>query len=198
MKILALSDIHGDKDFVREMAEKGSKEAVDLIILAGDIVDKEGNVADLIGPFKKKGLEVAIIPGNHEGLAELGFMVERYGVKNLHGYAIKKGDVGIFGCGYADVGIHQLEESDLFNSLKQAHEQIRNIKKKIMVTHIQPSESILGLGMFPGSPGVRKAIEKFKPDIHICGHVHETQGIEEVIGTTKVINVGKTGKLIEL
>ena len=48
-----------------------------------------------------------------------------------------------------------------------------------------------------GSSGVRKAIEEFKPDIHICGHIHETHGIEELIGTTKVINVGKTGRIIE-
>ena len=67
-----------------------------------------------------------------------------------------------------------------------------------MVTHIQPNESIIGLGMFPGSSGVRKAIEEFNPDFHICGHIHETHGIEEVIGKTKVINVGKTGRIIEL
>ena len=42
------------------------------------------------------------------------------------------------------------------------------------------------------------AIEEFKPEIHICGHIHETHGIEEKIGSTTVINVGKTGKIIEL
>ena len=46
--------------------------------------------------------------------------------------------------------------------------------------------------------GVRDAILELKPDIHICGHIHETQGIEEIIGKTRVINVGKSGKIIEL
>ena len=198
MKILALSDIHGDRSFVREMAEKGADEKVDLVILAGDLVDHENKLDGIVGPFKAKGLEVAVIPGNHEGLAEIGFLVEKYGVKNLHGYVIKKGDIGIFGCGYADAGIHQLNEEDFFKTLKKGHESLEGIKKRIMVTHIQPSDSILGIGVWPGSTGVRKAIEEFKPDLHLCGHIHESEGIEEVIGKTKVINVGKRGKIIEL
>ena len=52
--------------------------------------------------------------------------------------------------------------------------------------------------IFPGSEGVRKAIETFKPDILLCSHVHEAEGIEEMIGKTKVINVGKRGKIIEV
>ncbi|PIN73189.1 hypothetical protein COV20_03075 [Candidatus Woesearchaeota archaeon CG10_big_fil_rev_8_21_14_0_10_45_16] len=197
MKILALSDVHGDRSFIREMAEKGLKEKVDLVILAGDLVDHDGDVTGLIGPFKEKGLDVAVLPGNHEGLAEIGFMVEKYGVKNLHGYVMQKGDVGIFGCGYADIGLHQLEDHEFFETLKQAHGRLKNVKKKLMVTHVQPNDSMIGLQMW-GSQGVRRAIEEFKPDVHICGHIHETHGIEEMIGKTRVINVGKTGKIIEL
>ena len=183
---------------MQEMAEKGAEEKVDLVILAGDLVDHSGNTEGLIGPFKEKGLEVAIIPGNHEGLAEVNFLTEKYDLKNLHGYVIKVGDVGIFGCGYADIGIHQLSEKQFFETLKKAHDSLKDVKKKLMVTHVQPSDSIIGLGIFPGSEGVRKAIEELKPDVHICGHIHETHGIEEMIGSTRVINVGKTGRIIEL
>ncbi|MBI2102908.1 metallophosphoesterase family protein [Candidatus Woesearchaeota archaeon] len=199
MKILALSDVHGDRTFIKQMAEKGAKEKVDLVILAGDLADHAGNVHGLIGPFKEKGLEVAIIPGNHEGMAEIGFLTEKYGIKNLHGYAVKRGDVGIFGCGYADVGVHQLEDEDFFKTLKKAHDSLTGVRKKLMVTHVQPNDSIIGLKM-PGwgSSGVRRAIEELKPNVHICGHIHETHGIEEVIGSTRVINVGKTGRIIEL
>ncbi len=44
MKILALSDVHGDRTFIKQMAEKGAKEKVDLVILAGDLVGYEGSV----------------------------------------------------------------------------------------------------------------------------------------------------------
>ena len=91
-----------------------------------------------------------------------------------------------------------MTDEEFFSTLEQAHESVKDFKKKVMVTHVQPSDSILGLGIFPGSSGVRKAIEEFKPNVHICGHVHETHGVEEIIGKTRVINVGKTGRIIEL
>ena len=199
MKILALSDIHGDRAFVKKMAEKGKKEKVDLVILAGDLVDWEGNIEGIVGPFKEQGLEVAVLPGNHEGMAEIGFIVEKYGVKKLHGYSIKVGDIGIFGCGYGDIFIHQLNEKQFFETLKRARESLKGVKKTLMVTHIEPDNSIISMKI-PGwgSSGVRKAIKELKPNIHICGHVHETEGIEEIIGETRVINVGKKGKIIEL
>jgi uncharacterized protein len=197
MKILALSDIHGDKHLVKEMAERAFQEKVDLVVLAGDLVNDENSVEGIVGPFKAKGLEVGVLPGNHEGMAEIGFLVEKYGAKNLHGYTFKKGDVGIFGCGYSNIGIHQLSEKDVFNTLKKAHDSLTDVKKKIMITHTHPEDSIIGLGMFPGSAGIKKAIDTFNPKIHICGHVHETEGIEEKIGETRVINVGRKGKIFE-
>jgi uncharacterized protein len=198
MKILALSDIHGDQRFMQTMAQKGKAANVDLVILAGDLADDHGNIDGLVGPLKAEGLDVAVLPGNHEGLAKTNFLVKKYDAKSLHGYVIQKGDVGIFGCGYADVGIHQLSEAEFFNTLKQAHEQVKDVKTKIMVSHVQPSDSIIGLGVFPGSTGVRRAVEQFQPQIHICGHIHETHGMQEQIGKTKVLNVGKTGTIIEV
>jgi uncharacterized protein len=198
MRILPISDIHGDRSFARLMAEKADKEKVDLVILAGDIVGHDGSVDGLIGPFKEKGLEVALIPGNHESMVEIDFLVQRYNIRNLHGYVLTKGDVGIFGCGYADVGLNQLNENAFKETLEKTHKMLGDVKKKIMLTHIHPSESILGLGMFEGSSAVRNAIEKFQPDLHICGHIHETHGIEDKIGKTRVINVGKVGKIIDI
>ncbi|MEK6808315.1 MAG: hypothetical protein AABY14_01360, partial [Nanoarchaeota archaeon] len=125
---------------------------------------------------------------------------ELYCVKNIHGYSVKYSDVLLFVCGGANIGLFQLEEGEIYDILKKGYDNIRNIKKKIMVTHVHPSGSKMEKfsAFFPGSSGVRKAIEKFKPDIMLCSHVHEAEGIEEMIGKTKVINVGKKGKIIEL
>lgn len=198
MKILALSDLHGDKFLAQEMAEKAFQEKVDLVLLAGDFVGNDGSVEGIVGPFKTRGLEVGVLPGNHEGMAEIGFLVDKYGAKNLHGYTFKKGEVGIFGCGYGNIGMHQLDEKAIFDTLKKAHDSLKNVKKRIMITHTQPEDSILGLGVFPGSTGISKALRELKPDLHLCGHVHETSGIEEMIGKTRVINVGRKGKIIEI
>ena len=114
--------------------------------------------------------------------------------------AIKSGDIGLFGAGGANIGLFQLSEEELYNLLKTSHEKIKDVKTKIMVTHVHPTGTQMEkfTQFFPGSTGIRKAVEAFKPDILLCSHVHEAEGIEEKIGNTKVINVGKKGKIIDL
>ncbi len=200
MKILAAGDIHGDTSLAKKLAEKAEKEKVDLVILCGDLTFAEQSTSGIVGPFVKKNKKVILIPGNHETLATADFLAELYDVTNLHGYSIKYKDVGFFGCGGANIGIHQLSEKEIFETLKKAHENIKNMKKKIMVTHVHPSETIMEkfTSFFPGSKGLKKAVDTFKPDLLLCSHVHEAEGIEEMLGKTKVINVGKKGKIIEI
>ena len=45
---------------------------------------------------------------------------------------------------------------------------------------------------------MRKAVEKFKPDLLISAHIHEAEGIEDVVGKTRVVQVGRRGKIIEI
>jgi Icc-related predicted phosphoesterase len=77
-------------------------------------------------------------------------------------------------------------------------ELIKNLEKKIMVSHIHAAGTKSELSGVAGSDALRAAIEKFQPDIFLSGHIHEAEGIEEKIGKTKVINVGKRGKIIEI
>ena len=200
LRILAAGDIHGDTSLAERLAEKAEKEKCDLVILCGDLTMMERSTDNIIGPFKKRNEKVLILPGNHETVATADFLAELYGVKNIHGYSVKYGDVGIFGCGGANIGMFRLEEDEIYGLLKKGFDKIKYLKKKIMATHVHPSESKIEKfsDFFPGSPGVKKAIDAFKPDILLCSHVHEAEGIEEKIGNTKVINVGKKGKIIEI
>ena len=68
-----------------------------------------------------------------------------------------------------------------------------------MVTHEHPAGTNMTFGgAISGSKAVKKAIDKFKPDFVLCSHVHEAEGIEEKVGKTKVINVGREGKILEI
>tara|TARA_Y100000034_G_scaffold29323_2_gene35344 strand:- start:9081 stop:9689 length:609 start_codon:yes stop_codon:yes gene_type:complete len=202
MKILAAGDIHGDINLAKSLAERAVKEEVDYVIICGDITYGDMSTTHLIKPFVERNLKVFIIPGNHESIATTGFLSELYGIKNLHGYAISSNNVGVFGAGGAtNVGPAPIvTEEELFGLLDKGHDKIKDLQKKIMVTHMHPSESLMGqLSEFvPPSTAVKKAIDTFKPNILLCSHVHEAEGIEEMIGNTKVINVGKKGKIIEL
>lgn len=204
LKILAIGDLHGDSRQASKLAEKAKKEKVDLVILSGDLTFAEQSIDYLVGPFAKKNLNVLIIPGNHETLATANFLEKLYrpNVKNIHGSGLKFKDIeysiGIFGAGGANIGIFQMSEPEIYSTLKKGFEKVKDAKKKIMITHVHPSDSLMAKlsTLIPGSEGVRKAIEKFQPDIAICSHVHEAEGIEEKIGKTKVINVGRKGKII--
>jgi len=200
LKILAAGDIHGDTDLAQKLAERAKRENCDLVILCGDLTMMEQSTDNIIGPFKKLNEKVLILPGNHETVATADFLAELYGVKNIHGYSVKYKDVGIFGCGGANIGLFQLEEEEIYDLLKKGFDKIKYIKKKIMATHVHPSDSKIEkfTEIFPGSSGVRKAIDKFHPDLLLCSHVHEAEGIEEKIGNTIVINVGRKGKIIEI
>ncbi len=201
MKILAAGDIHGDMNLANKLAKKAEKEKVDLVILCGDLTYAEQSTDNIIGPFVKKKKKVLIIPGNHETVATADFLAELYSIKNLHGYSVKYEDVGIFGCGGANIGpISSLTEKEIFDLLKQGHDKVKYLKKKILVSHVHPSETKMEkLSDFvPGSPGLKKAIDKFKPDVVFCSHVHEAEGLEEKIGKSKIINVGRHGKIIDI
>ncbi len=197
LKVLAASDIHGESAIAKKLANKAQKEKVDLVILCGDITGwAETN--NIIKPFKEKHKPVLIIPGNHDSFATTDFLARMYGVKNIHGYSAVYENIGIFGAGGADLGPGIISEKELFSTLKKAHSSLQGIEKKIMVTHMHPSGSISEFSGFRGSKAIRKAIKQFKPKILLHGHIHEAAGMEQKIENTRVINVGKEGKIIEI
>ncbi len=200
MKILALGDLHGDTVLARQLAEKAEKENADLVIITGDLTHGDRSCENLIGPFREKNRKVLFVPGNHDSPATADFLVRMYGIKNLHGYSARYDDIGIFGCSGVNIGLHSMPEEEIFRHFNSGFEKIKHLKKKIMVSHVHPSDTKMEkfTTIFKGSDGVRKAIDLLQPDIMLCSHVHEAEGIEEVIGKTRVINVGRKGTMLNL
>jgi len=207
LKILAAGDIHGDSRLASQLAERAEKEKVDLVILCGDLTDEDKPTKGIISPFTKKNKKVLLIPGNHDSFATADFLAELYGVKNIHGYSVRYEDVGIFGCSAVNIGMNQLSESEIYELLKKSFDKIKYLNKKIMVTHTPPtstkmeklSHAFIGTkNVDVASKGVEKAVRRFKPDLLLCSHLHEAEGIEERLDKTLVINVGRKGKIIEI
>lgn len=203
MKILAVGCIHGDILKVRKLAERAEKEKVDLVVLCGDLTYADTHSENLIGPFLKKNKRVLFVPGNHDSPETTYFLQDHYKITNLHGYSVSINGIGFFGCGGAPyVGpVMAISEKEIFQNLEKSHEKIKDLNKKIMVTHAHPKGGIgenLAHPIIKPSKSIRKAIDKFKPDILLYGHVHEAQGIEEIIGNTRVINVCKEGVIVNV
>jgi len=195
LKILAASDLHNDTTAVKRLAETAEKEHIDLVVLCGDISFSDSLARGMIRPFLDKGKKVIFVPGNHD-VTVGDIMIEKYNIKSIHGYGLMIDDVGFFGCGGANIGPYYMSESDIWNYISNSFRYVVDAKKKVMVTHVQPDQSTLTI--WPGSKAVRKAIKKFKPDLHICGHIHEAEGLEEKIDGVRSVIVGPKGKIFEI
>ena len=200
MKILAAGCIHSNSTLIESLADQAERENVDLVVLCGDLTYGEQSTDNILGPFVKKGKKVALVPGNHETIATAEFLAKKYGAVNLHGYNLRHENVGFFGCGGANIGVFQLTEDDIFYTLYKAHKGVKDSEKRVMVTHVHPKDSVMERfsELVKGSHGVKKAIDVLRPDVLLCSHVHEASGLEETVGSTRVFNVSKIGKIIEL
>lgn len=197
-KVMAIGCIHGNQNLMERLAKRAKDENIDLIILAGDLTFAERSTENIIGPFAREKKQVLMVPGNHESVATVDFLQDMYSnSKNIHGTSFSNGNLGVFGAGGADIGIHMISEKEIFELLKKGNSEL-NTEKKIMVTHIHPSNTRSEFSGFKGSKGVRKAIDEFQPDIAVFAHIHEASGFEEQIGKTRLINVSRKEKVFEI
>ena len=196
LKILAAGDLHGSSDIAKKLAEKAKKNNVDLVLLLGDIHGALKYSKNLIAPFKKAGQRVVFIPGNWDTTNEANSIRDIYGIKNIDGYYTVYNDVGIVGVGNPDFQLN-LNEKRTFDKIKKNFDKMKT-KKNILISHLHAHGTKAEFSGFLGSKGLRKAIDEFKPDFFLQAHIHEAEGIEEKIGKTKVINVGRKGRIIEV
>lgn len=199
-KIMAVADLHGDSSMAKKLAKKAKEENVDVVILAGDLTWLDSEMKEVVKPFEEVGKEVLLVPGNHETSDTINSIASVYqNAKNIHGYAIQKNNVGIFGAGYdPSSGPFWIDEDELFHHLKKGHSKIKNLDKKILVAHTHHKGSKAEKFGFEGSEALKKALKEFEPDVLISGHIHPAGGLQEKIGKTNVFHVGRKAKIFEI
>lgn len=193
LKILAAGDLHGDVGIAKKLAKKGKREKVDLIVLAGDIHGYCGEGEGILKPFAKAGQKVVFVPGNldfDEDLVDLS----KSG-KNIHNYYVNYKGVGIAGIGSPNWKLN-LKGEDLKNIRKNMSKMKR--EKKILVSHLHAAGTMAEFSGVPGEKVLRDALKEFAPDLLIAAHIHESEGIEDVVGKTRVVQVGRKGTILEI
>lgn len=201
MKFLATGDIHSDKKLIKLIKDKGNLDDIDFIVLIGDISEERNDFAKLLNIFKDK--EIFMVPGNHETKKKLNTLENNYGIHMIGNQPVRiNEDLAFFGSNYLPIGPYGVGEEKIFQNLIDNYEAVKDIKIKIQLSHLPPSDTQISDAspFFPfiaGSDGVRHFLENFKPDFTLVGHIHESSGLEEIVNKTKVINVGKTFKIFE-
>ncbi len=197
-RILLFSDIHGDAKAVERLL---SIEA-DLYIAAGDLSNFARGL-DKMGPLlQSKAGRMYVMPGNHESESDIERFTAAWGLQNFHNRVILAGAYQIAGLGYSNITPFQTPgeyTEDQFTALLAPWGALQ--PPLIVVCHCPPKDTPLdqaGPGKHFGSPAIRKFIDECQPEYFFCGHIHEAEGADAVIGKTKGRNVGKRGYLLEV
>ncbi len=183
MRIFAVADIHN-----RDVG-KLEVEDVDVVIVAGDFTNADG--VDFAKETVKKLEEnfpeakILAVPGNMDVKEVLDFLEEK-GV-SIHGKVVEVNGVKIGGLGGSNITPFrtpfELEENEILAALE-------GLECDIAVIHTPPFgyyDWIAGASV--GSRAVREWMDRKKPKLLICAHIHEYEGTARV-GDTLIVKLG--------
>ena len=172
---------------------------IDLVLILGDITNF--GPLDFVETFINKvtsyDVDVIAIQGN----CDPDGIVNAIGdvTSCLHNNIIEYNEAVLFGYGGSnetpfdtpgEVTDDKISE-DVHDLLSKY--DMEDSKIKILVTHAPPYDTeadVIESGAHVGSHGILDAISKFKPDINLCGHVHEAKSLSKIGDTTDVANPG--------
>jgi hypothetical protein len=202
MKIVVISDLHGDIENLFNYFDKIKELDFDVIVCPGDFTDAntpkgftQEDAAKLI--IKELNLlkkPILAVPGNVDTKGIIR-VLENEGI-SLHGKGKIIGDVGFYGYGGAQTPFEtniEPSEEELGLGLKNAFNEVKNAKYKVQVTHTPPSGTRVDMiqsGLHVGSNAVREAIETYEPLAAISAHIHEARSTDH-IKKTFIINSGR-------
>ena len=195
MKILAFGDLHGSYLKVLDYLNGNN---LDLIIITGDITDfgpaELGE--EILNEISHFNIPLLVIPGNCDPTT-IYSKIENSQAINIHGRSVIIKDIGICGFGGSNPTPFntplEFEEIQIYDEAVKVFKIVSNQKIILFITHAPPygtKTDLLASGVHVGGKSIRKVIEEFQPTLNICGHIHESKGVDE-IGTTQVINPGE-------
>ncbi|MBX7077227.1 MAG: metallophosphoesterase [Methanobacteriaceae archaeon] len=201
MKILTISDIHGKANPNLEKYLENND--IDLVLISGDITDfgPLDFVPEFINSVAATGVDVISIPGNCDPTGICNAINDSDSIC-IHNNLVAYDDVILFGFGGSNPTPFdtpgEFQDPDLYDALKELFAEYEFVANedanvlKILLTHAPPFDTMVDVlpdGNHAGSISLRKIIEEFKPDINLCGHIHEAIAKDE-IGDTIVLNPG--------
>jgi uncharacterized protein len=194
MKILCLSDVHGEGAGLKEILPDASE--VDVVVVAGDLTHLGGyaEAETVLAPLLESGAAIVAVAGNmdREGVRE--WLDEK--AINIHGRGITIGQVGFMGLGGGTPSPFgtpwEISDEEAAGFLASGLAAISSCPYKVLVSHAPPRGTKIDrsfAGMHLGSGAVRDFLLAGSVDLCICGHIHESPG-EDTLGRARCVNVG--------
>jgi putative phosphoesterase len=203
MRILAISDIHGDTERIKKLSYFIEKNDPEVIVVAGDLTrfGPKSAADKIIKELKKSGKKILAISGNGDP-PEIDDLLDKKKVQ-LGAKVVTIGSTGFVGFSGGQT-IHLGGESFVtrYEPLDIKLKYLKS-KKKVVVSHVPPkgTKDKIFSGQHVGSDFLRDMVNQKQPDLVISGHVHEDAGTY-TMGKTTVVNPGAFcegyGALIDL
>lgn len=199
MKLLLFSDLHCDTEKAGQLVQL-SRDA-DLVIGAGDIGNLRRGLDRSIAVLKAIDKPTVLVPGNSESDDELREACRNWPSAHvLHGTEVKIDGVPFFGIG-GGIPVTPFGSWSFDFTEEQAAKLLTDCPPGcVLVSHSPPKGAVdvSSRGVSLGSTAVRQIIESHRPQLVVCGHIHESSGRHELVGSAPVVNAGPDGILWRL
>ncbi|MBS3052200.1 MAG: metallophosphoesterase family protein [Candidatus Aenigmarchaeota archaeon] len=202
MNLIVIGDNHNDIENMLVFLEKLKKFSFEAILYTGDFTDvttpkgfsQEEIALLIIEELKTLKKPVFAVPGNNDTVKVID-IIKKEGI-SIHGKGVMLKDVGFYGYGGAKTPFNttiEPTEEELKTNLEKGWNDIKDVTKKIQLTHMPPLNTRLDMvstGTHVGSKTIREFIETKRPLASVSAHIHEARGVDR-IGNTLLLNPGR-------
>jgi Icc-related predicted phosphoesterase len=197
VRLLAFSDLHRDKRRARRLTEL-AREA-DVVIGAGDFASMHVGLTRTIDALAEIAKPTILVPGNNETEDALWRACADWPAATiLHGGGTKIDGVSFYGLGAA-VPVTPFPWSFDIDEERAAKLLEGCPEGAVLVVHSPPKGYVDAVhGRHLGSQAVLEAIERVRPALTVCGHIHQAWGQEATIAGTRVVNLGPEGRFFDV
>ena len=197
MKILAAADIHGSQYRLNTLLDNIEKHSPDLVVMCGDIT-QFGPGAVATNFLNQIPVETFAIPGNID-TADVGEAILESKAENIDLKKVIKNNISFIGIGGETISLGAVITD---KDKKKPIEEILD-EKTVLITHVPPYklQDTVYIGYHIGSRELKTLVEKYRPRLVLCGHVHENPGVTTFHDSVIVnCSMGKRteGALIEI
>jgi Icc-related predicted phosphoesterase len=199
MRLLLFSDLHEDLSAARHLVARSK--GADVVIGAGDFGNVRRGVARCIEVLRAIVRPAVLVSGNNESTEELAEACHAWPQAHvLHGSGVTLAGVPFFGLG-GGVPITPFGSWSYDFSEEQASEVLTGCPAGcVLFSHSLPRGAVdrSSRGQRLGSVAVRDAIQRRRPRLVVCGHIHASAGEHVLLDGIPVVNAGPAGVEWEL
>ncbi|MFH1923855.1 MAG: metallophosphoesterase [Planctomycetota bacterium] len=197
MRLLGITDLHGSRGALGRIIDDAGP--ADAVLLGGDITHfgSPDDAEELIRMARASGAAVLAVAGNCDS-AEIDDRLVRLGV-SLHGRGTILEGLGLHGLSATPPWfprMYQFTEEELAVALEAGYAQVTDAQHRCVLAHVPPYGLSLDrvlFGRHVGSKSLRTFVDRTEPALVVCGHIHESLGIEQS-GRTTLVNCGQASK----